>query len=118
MPRGNNPIAFADVREIFDRALREPGGVRVTLESDGHAINAVQRLNTLRVIDRRQNSETYPKDHPMHGTSIYDTLVISKDGPVIEIRKGVLKIVSIEPIHDELFSPAEEVGPFDEPSIE
>lgn len=69
--------AFSDVHEVLERALSAPKGIRIPCSSRSAAITLRARSNYYRKLDRVRNRETYPeKDHPMHGASVYDSLVL------------------------------------------
>ena len=70
--------AYADCLDLFDRALADPVGVRVPLESEGEGRHLNQRMNYFRVLDRERMAGVYsdPAD-PRHGISPYDDLRVS-----------------------------------------
>lgn len=68
--------AFEDVKEIFLRALETPKGIKVKCHTRAEAINLRSRLNYYRQMDRNENKKVYPPDHPQHGGSVYDKLIL------------------------------------------
>jgi len=69
--------AFGDGQELLERALRAPKGIRIPCSSRSAAITLRARANYLRKIDRALNRDIHPdKSHPMHGNSLFDTLVL------------------------------------------
>lgn len=72
----NSLRAYEDCEDLFRRALDDPKGARACVGSHEAAINLRTRMHYFRTLDRRANSETYASDHPSHGTSIYDPLVV------------------------------------------
>lgn len=71
-----SPLAFGDVRDAFERALNAERGIKITCASHGEAIILRSRFNYYRKLDRADNRNTYPEDHPLHGSSAYDRLVL------------------------------------------
>lgn len=67
--------SYADVKEIFDKAV-DMGGAAVVCRTAGQAINLRARLNHFRQLDRDSMAEIYPAEHPNHGVSIYDPFVV------------------------------------------
>lgn len=97
MPFNTSPLAFDDVREIFDRALNSKRGIRIPCSSRGSAMVLRSRFNYFRKMDRTQNAEVYPPDHPMHKRSAYDRLILripSKGDP----REHILFIEPRSPL--------------------
>jgi hypothetical protein len=68
-------LAYDDVFECYDRALKDEFGIRIKFESHGDIMHFRSRLNVARSIDRKDNREIYPRDHPMHGVSQYDRII-------------------------------------------
>lgn len=67
------------------------------------AVHFRMRLHTARAIDRRDNAAVYPVGDPMHGTSVYDALIIrikNIDGEIyvyaehLSIEPGALEPLS------------------------
>ena len=75
-------LAFDDIRDLLDRALAAPRGLRVPCGTRGKAVHLRVRCNYFRKLDRKQSLLTYESDHPMYGRTPYDKLVfrIPKDG--------------------------------------
>jgi hypothetical protein len=69
-------LAFHDCYDLLDQAIADDRGIRVKLESQGSATQFRMRLNQARRLDRQDNKEALPEDHPMHGRSEYDKLTI------------------------------------------
>jgi hypothetical protein len=76
MSYNKSPLAFDDIAEAFERALAAPKGIRIPCASRGAAINLRSRFNYLRKINRTENRTVYGPEHPMHGRSIYDKLIL------------------------------------------
>jgi hypothetical protein len=68
-------LAYDDVYECYDRALKDEFGIRIRFESHGDIMHFRSRLNVARAIDRKDNREIYPREHPMHGVSQYDRVI-------------------------------------------
>ena len=77
MPGYNkSPLAFDDLREVFEKAMNADRGLRVVCKTRSEAIITRSRLNYLRKMDRKDNGVTYQSDHPMHMRSVWDKLVL------------------------------------------
>lgn len=74
MSRTDAKFAYEDCYAILDQAIADAEGVRVGFPTDDACFVYRHRLNYARLLDRRQNKEIYPQDHPMHGQSEYDKL--------------------------------------------
>lgn len=68
--------AYEECRDLFDRALDDPKGARACLETYDACFAFRTRMHYFRRLDGKANAKTYPADHPMHATSIYDTLQV------------------------------------------
>jgi hypothetical protein len=71
--------SYDNEKTIFDGAFENGGRARVICKSLGQAVNIRARLHRFRALDRDSNAEIYPADHPMHGASIYDNLLVRLD---------------------------------------
>lgn len=77
MPGWNkSPLAFEDVREIFNRALESERGITIKCKTRSEAITLRSRMNYLRKVDRKENAVTYQSDHPMYMRSIWDKYLL------------------------------------------
>ena len=74
MSYNKSPLAFDDVRDIFDRALDSQKGLRIPCASRSAAITLRSRFNYFRKANRKDNADMYPSDHSLHGKSMYDKL--------------------------------------------
>jgi hypothetical protein len=70
---------YQDCEDYFAQALASPRGIAVTLDTPGQAISFIQRMNTHRVRTRKLLEKTYPEDHPQHGKTPWDHLVLRRD---------------------------------------
>ena len=76
MSQINSLRAYDDCRALFDRALADPKGARALIGEHSACINMRTRMHYFRKLDREANAVVYPAGHEMHGTSIYDPLVV------------------------------------------
>jgi hypothetical protein len=76
MSFNKSEMAFDDLRPHLDRALGSERGIKIICENYAQAIVLRARFNYYRKLDRQSNSKTYPEDHPLHGHSIYDRIVL------------------------------------------
>lgn len=101
MSFNKSPLAFDDVRKIFDAALEAPKGVKIKLPSPAAAIHMRARMHHFRSkIDRQNNYDIYPPEHPMHGNSVYDRLVVKlnkgEDTLVVMLGANTVNIEEIK----------------------
>lgn len=97
----NSLRAYADCVTLYDRAMADEKGARACLGTYEACLNMRTRMHYYRNLDRQANANTYPPDHPSHGTSAYDDLVIQifpdEDGQYwLYISKRSAKILVIE----------------------
>lgn len=76
MSMPNSLRAYEDCRSLFDAAIADPKGARGKLGTIEACINMRTRMHYFRSLDRNQNASVYPLESPLHGTSIYDPLVV------------------------------------------
>ena len=72
MSQINSLLAYDDCRRAFEAALADPRGARVLIGTHDMCMNMRTRMHYFRKLDREANEKTYPLDHMLHGTSIYD----------------------------------------------
>lgn len=90
-----NPLSFSDVREVLDRALESPKGIRVPCETPGKAMHLRQRMNYYRAQDRKSMYEVFGADDARRGRSAFDTLIFTVDGSSVLVKKiaeGQIKV--------------------------
>ena len=82
MTVSNSRLAYGDCFDLLDKAIADNKGIRVRFDEWKQANYYRMRLHTARAIDRKDNARTFTEDQPMHGRSIYDTIVgrIKEDG--------------------------------------
>jgi hypothetical protein len=68
-------VDFTGCFEDLETALADPKGIRIPFEHRGDAIQYRLKLHKARRKDRHENREL-DFDHPLHGRSIYDRLVM------------------------------------------
>jgi len=76
MALSNSPLSYEDCIQVLQAALDDPAGARIRFEDQKSATHFRMRCHQARVIDRRQNAESYPKESPLHNASAYDRLTI------------------------------------------
>jgi len=101
----NSLRAYADCVSLFDAAMADDKGARANLGTYDACLNMRTRMHYYRTLDRKANAETYPSDHPQHGTSAFDDLVVQifpdEDGQYwLYISKRSAKILAIESLSE------------------
>lgn len=66
--------AYKDCYEIFDQALENGKGMRISWPTKGKALYYVMRCNQARKLLRLHNLEAYSPGEAMHGATPYDEL--------------------------------------------
>jgi hypothetical protein len=74
MTVSNSPLAFDDAYAAMDTALKDTHGIRLRMADRNTAFYFRMRCHQARKIDRVQNTLTYVKGDPLHGSSQYDKL--------------------------------------------
>lgn len=87
MPFSDQIAAYPDVADLFDKALASDKGVKVTFNDDNEATINAGRMNHYRSRLRRENARVYPADHPMHGKTPYEALMVKRRGNIVIIEK-------------------------------
>ncbi len=76
MSQINSLRAYTDCEKLFAAAANDPKGARCLIGTQEASMNMRTRMHYFRKLDREANEKTYPVDHLMHGTSIYDPYVV------------------------------------------
>lgn len=76
MSQINSLLAYTDCERLFAAALADPKGARACVGTQDQCINLRTRMHYFRNLDRKANHNIYPTDHMLHGTSLYDPLVV------------------------------------------
>ncbi len=76
MSQINSLRAYTDCEKLFAAALADPKGARCRIGTQEASMNMRTRMHYFRKLDREANEKTYPSDHIMHATSIYDPFVV------------------------------------------
>lgn len=76
MSMSTSLLAYSDCIQYLDRALEDNRGIRIRVKDIPSAMYFRLRCNQARKLDRENNAKVYDLDHPMHGRSSYDQLVL------------------------------------------
>mgnify|MGYP001604604296 CR=1 FL=1 len=76
MATSQSRLSYSDCYEVLDKAIANQKGIRVQVDDFGAGNNYRLRLHQARAIDRKDNRETFPEGHKLHGRSVYDQLVV------------------------------------------
>lgn len=95
--------SYRDCYEYYDQALEQDRGIRIQVANYDYACHLRQRLHMARKIRREDNCEIYPEpDHPMHGASPYDHVVVKintdPDGKTYVLLEKIVMLTRIEPL--------------------
>lgn len=74
MTNNTSLAGTAHVRALADLALTKREGVALTVKQKHEAVRLRQQFNSMRFYDREVSRRLYPKEHPDHGISAYDSL--------------------------------------------
>lgn len=103
MSYNSSITSYVDIRGALDQALASPKGVRLRFPDKPAATTFKGRVHTFRFQDRKENKKIYPEDHPMHGRSAYDPLMVKTEPNSIDPMTGkevfnvsILKLEGVE----------------------
>lgn len=108
MGYNKSPLAFDDIREVFDKALAATRGVKITCETRAAAVNLRARFNYFRKIHRAESRLVYKSTDLEYGRTPYDALQLRlspKGDPqerVLYIEKRLAGDLSVEEIIEEV----------------
>ena len=105
MPLSHSPLMYDDIRQIMDRALESPLGIKVTLATTGQAVHFRQRFYKFRAIEHTAAMRHFPEDDRRYGVSSYDTLAATVVGTAVEIRRRDTIEYKIENLKEEPKAP-------------
>lgn len=92
--------SYLDCYQYYDQALEEERGIRIRVQNYDYACHLRQRLHMARKIRREDNADIYPDlDHPLHGASPYDIIVVkikTEDSGVWVILEKIMLLTNIE----------------------
>lgn len=104
MGMNSSLLAYDDCIALFDRAIADPKGIRVTFSDEGAARKMISRLHYCRTLVRTSNVDVYPDtDHPMHGKSEYDKIIVrlrQSDGDIYLYLEHVTAPTVIESLSE------------------
>lgn len=102
MTISDSKLAYLDCYKILDAAIDATGGCRVHVVDENAAIHLRMRLHQARKIERRENRKVYERDHPQHGASVYDGLIVRikiiDEEAWVYVEKNTAAILAIESI--------------------
>lgn len=76
MPYAVSINAYPDIRAALERALNSTKGIKLRFENNQDLMTFRGRVHSFRCKDRAENRKIYPEDHPMHGRSVFDPLMV------------------------------------------
>ena len=85
------------IRDILERALAAPLGVKVTLPDQKAAFSFRHKCNAFRLADRRASIDMFPDGDPRRGISQFDILELRlRDATIFIERKRPVEVLSVE----------------------
>jgi hypothetical protein len=98
-------LAYTTEFEAFDKALADDKGIRVKVDDRAAAETLRSRLHYARQLDRRDNTQLYEEDDPMHGRSPYDILICriredTEGGIWVYIKKSSMEHLEVESLSE------------------
>lgn len=91
--------AYTDCEEYFEKAAASEKGIGLTLETPGMALRFRQKMNSYRIVLRKQSKAIYEIGEPKYNTSPYDAyeLTIDKENDCrVLIRKYRMSVAKVE----------------------
>lgn len=95
MPLSNNIDSYLDCRNLLDKALDSPKGLKIKLNTKGEVVRLNHRCNKFRVLDRAENAKLYPAGEWEH-RSVYDSLMLCRRGEELHIVRLEMKEMEVE----------------------
>lgn len=93
MSTSDSRLGYIDCFDLMDKAIADPKGVRLKFGKYGDAWYFRLRIHSARRIDRTDNKRTYDEEHPLHGRSVYDDLIIRQPQRIANSNEVYLTIV-------------------------
>jgi hypothetical protein len=97
MPNSQSILSYPDVKDLLDKAITGKRLV-VHLRDEKAAHRLMSRCNSFRLLDRKENARLYEESHMMHGRSLYDPLIVTRDGANVQIYKLDLGMYEVEEV--------------------
>ena len=88
MPQSKSTGSFPECIEILQQALESERGLKLTFPTPEAAFSFRMRCYSARRCAQRESKKLFVPDHPMHGKSFYDSLVMVISGNILYIKKG------------------------------
>lgn len=82
---------FKEIRAHYEHALDSPKGIVLSYPTPKDAESARMRFYTLARMDRKASLDIYPAGHDDRGRSVYDNIVISIHGNILNLKKDIAK---------------------------
>lgn len=84
-------------RDLLERALSSPKGIRVWFGSQAEAVAMRNRMSTVKTEDRKKSTKLYDLDSPLYNRSSYDSLAVVLKPGILSVGTEVGKLYSISP---------------------
>jgi predicted proteasome-type protease len=84
------------VIELMQRAIESDRGLQLNTRSPKEARDLRDRLYKARRAVARENRKVYPKDHPQHNKSLFESLIFTIEGSILRLVKGDAILVEVK----------------------
>lgn len=93
----NAKINLVAPRDLLERALSSPKGIRVWFASQADAVSMRNRMATVKTQDRKHSCKLYDISSPLYNKSPFDELAIVLKSGIYSINEELQKVLSLEP---------------------
>jgi len=84
-------------RDLLERALASPKGIRIWFNSSQEAIAMRNRMATVKTEERKKSTKIYELSSPLYNSSTYDTLATVIKPGVLSMGDEVKKLAELSP---------------------
>ena len=84
-------------RDLLERALSSPKGIRVWFGSQAEAVAMRNRMSTVKTEDRKKSTKLYSPENPLYNRSSYDDLAIVLKPGELSVGEEIQHLLSLAP---------------------
>lgn len=89
-------------RDLLERALSSPKGVRIFFPTQEAAVSMRNRMNSVKTEERRKNNRVYKPGDPSYNTTPYDSLAIVLKSGLLSTEEEARKLLEMGGFPNEL----------------
>lgn len=84
-------------KDLLERALASPKGIRVWFKTSADAISMRNRMSAVKTKDRKKSTQIYEFSSPLYNKSSYDSLAVIIKPGIYSRSEELTKILSLPP---------------------